>query len=176
VEGGGKERKKKSWKEYTATVDDIMAFIADRVYLRYNVVTGRVECKAPLVPPNWGDDTAQDISSPSGGRPGGGCWVPLNDRIVNSLWGAGETGEFVTSGYIMQAIGGNLSQKLSANKVGRAMTDLGFRRMRSHGERGYVVVAYSADEVKARKRIKACDAKPDEAGAVDTFDAIDTIF
>ena len=27
-----------------------------------------------------------------------------------------------------------------------------------------------------RKRIKACDAKPDEAGAVDTFDAIDTIF
>ena len=69
-----------------------------------------------------------------------------------------------------------LEEKLSANKVGRAMTDLGFRRMRSHGERGYVVVAYSADEVKARKRIKACDAKPDEAGAVDTFDAIDTIF
>ena len=436
VEGGGKERKKKSWKEYTATVDDIMAFIAGRIYLRYNVVTGRVECKAPLVPPNWGA--------------GGGCWTPLNDRIVNSLWkemsqqqekvvrvqdmyrviesdfvpefhpfryylehlppwdgqsdyilemsvsvnvrgdvqeqllfaeylkkwlvgmvagwldakvvnnvilvligeqgsykttwfnyllppelsnyfytktnaqrmgrddlltlaqyglvcceeldtmrpselnqlkaavtmpsideraayahfhehrmhiasfcgtgnnvqfladptgnrrwlpfevqsimsprehpfnyegiyaqayalyqegfrywfsreeilrlsahneafeapnlereliserfrvpGAGETGEFVTSGYIMQAIGGNLSQKLSANKVGRAMTDLGFRRMRSHGERGYVVVAYSADEVKARKRIKAYDAKPDEAGAVDTFDAIDTIF
>ena len=29
--------------------------------------------------------------------------------------------------------------------------------------RSYVVVAYSADEVKARKRIKACDAKPDEA-------------
>ena len=85
VKGRG-ERKKKNWKEYTATVDDIMAFIAGRIYLRYNVVTGRVECKAPLVPPNWGDDTAQDISSPSGGRPGGGCWTPLNDRIVNSLW------------------------------------------------------------------------------------------
>ena len=42
--------------------------------------------------------------------------------------------------------------------------------------RSYVVVAYSADEVKARKRTKAYDAKPDEAGAVDTFDAIDTIF
>ena len=26
-----KERKKKSWKEYTATVDDIMAFIAGDV-------------------------------------------------------------------------------------------------------------------------------------------------
>lgn len=36
VEGGGKERKKKSWKEYTATVDDIMAFIAGRIYLRKN--------------------------------------------------------------------------------------------------------------------------------------------
>ena len=39
-----------------------------------------------------------------------------------------------------------------------------------------VPVIDSADEVKARKRIKAYDAKPDEAGAVDTFDAIDTIF
>ena len=72
VEGGGKERKK-NWKEYTATVDDIMAFIADRVYLRYNVVTGRVESKDP-----------KDPSQPPLFR--GGDWTPLNDRIVNSLW------------------------------------------------------------------------------------------
>ena len=75
------------------------------------------------------------------------------------------------SDYILE-----MSVSVNVREVGRAMSDLGFRRMRSHGERGYVVVAYSADEVKARKRIKACDAKPDEAGAVDTFDAIDTIF
>ena len=182
-----------------------MAFIAGRIYLRYNVVTGRVECKAPLVPPNWGDDTAQDISSPSGGRPGGGCWTPLNDRIVNSLWKEMSQqqekvvrvqdmyrvieSDFVPefhpfryylehlppwdgqSDYILE-----MAVSVNVREVGRAMTDLGFRRMRSHGERGYVVVAYSADEVKARKRIKAYDAKPDEAGAVDTFDAIDTIF
>ena len=62
------------------------------------------------------------------------------------------------SDYILE-----MSVSVNVCEVGRAMTDLGFRRMRSHGERGYVVVAYSADEVKARKRIKACDAKPDEA-------------
>ena len=88
----------------------------------------------------------------------------------------GEAGEFVTSTYILQSIGGNLVQKLNANKVGRAMTDLGFRRMRSHGERGYVVVAYSAEEIRARKRIKAHDAQPESAPNDDTFDTNDTIF
>ena len=56
------------------------------------------------------------------------------------------------------------------------ITDLGFRRMRSHGERGYVVVAYSAEEIRARKRIKAHDAQPESAPNDDTFDTNDTIF
>ena len=56
------------------------------------------------------------------------------------------------------------------------LTDLGFRRMRSHGERGYVVVAYSAEEIRARKRIKAHDAQPESAPNDDTFDTNDTIF
>jgi hypothetical protein len=88
----------------------------------------------------------------------------------------GETGEFVTATHIMQAISGNLVQKLNANKVGRAMTDLGFQRMRSQGERGYIVVAYSAEEIKARQRMKAYDAKPENAPVDDAFDANDTIF
>ena len=80
-----KKEHKKPWREYTATVEDIQNFLMDRVLLRHNVITGRVEWRAPFVPPNWRDDTAQDISSPSGGRPGGG-WQPISDRIVNSLW------------------------------------------------------------------------------------------
>ena len=88
----------------------------------------------------------------------------------------GETGEFVTATYILQSISGNLVQKLNANKVGRAMTDLGFQRMRSHGERGYIVVAYSADEIKARQRMKACDAKPEDGRTDDAFDANDAAF
>jgi len=80
-----KKEHKKPWREYTATVEDIQNFLMDRVLLRHNVITGRVEWRAPFVPPNWRDDTAQDISSPSGGRPGGG-WQPISDRVVNSLW------------------------------------------------------------------------------------------
>ena len=75
----------KNWREVYATVEDIQNFLMDRVVLRHNVITGRVEWRAPYVPPDWGDDTAQDVSSPSGGRPGGG-WQPITDRVVNSLW------------------------------------------------------------------------------------------
>ena len=46
AEGGRKERKK-NWKEYTATVEDIQNFLMDRVLLRHNVITGRVECRIP---------------------------------------------------------------------------------------------------------------------------------
>lgn len=46
-----------------ATVEDIQAFLAEHIQLRHNVITGRVEYKAE-------DDR----------------WLPLTDRIVNSLW------------------------------------------------------------------------------------------
>ena len=69
VEGGGKERKK-NWKEYTATVEDIEQFLGGHVYLRYNVVTGRTEYKDPSRPPLFR----------------GGVWQPISDRVVNSLW------------------------------------------------------------------------------------------
>ena len=88
----------------------------------------------------------------------------------------GEQGEFVTSTDIFQAISGSMVNRLTPNKVGRAMTDLGFQRMRYNGERGYVVVAYSAEEIKARQRLKAVNAKPESAPADDAFDGIDEIF
>jgi hypothetical protein len=92
------------------------------------------------------------------------------------LPGAGEKGEFVTTTHIFQTIAGNLVRELSANKIGRVMTDLGFQRMRSQGERGYLVVAYSPQEIDARRRFKAMQAKPDVGTADDTIDANDTIF
>ena len=55
---------KKPWREYTATVEDIQNFLMDRVLLRHNVITGRVEFRIP--------DTDN--------------WQPISDRIVNSLW------------------------------------------------------------------------------------------
>ena len=61
--------RKPNWKEYTATVDDIKAFLSDRIYLRQNVVTGRTECR---VPESYECD--------------GTGWQPISDRVVNSLW------------------------------------------------------------------------------------------
>ena len=55
---------KKPWREYTATVEDIQNSLMDRVLLRHNVITGRVEYRIP--------DTDN--------------WQPISDRIVNSLW------------------------------------------------------------------------------------------
>jgi len=89
---------------------------------------------------------------------------------------AGEFGEFYSSAEILQVIGGCLSQKLTPNKVGRAMTSLGFRQLRSHGIRGYNVVPYSAEEIKARQRTLVNDAETNDGSECDTFDASDTIF
>jgi hypothetical protein len=37
----------KNWKEYMATVEDIQNFLMDRILLRHNVITGRVEYRLP---------------------------------------------------------------------------------------------------------------------------------
>ena len=96
------------------------------------------------------------------------------------LPGEGEKGEFLSSTEILQTIGGLLTQRLTANKLGRAMTALGFKGMRSHGQRGYNVVAYSAEQVKANKTVLAYDAKPESevatVSASELFDTNDTLF
>ena len=75
---GGKEHKKRSdegrlhrknWKEYTATVEDIQNFLMDRILLRHNVITRRVEYRLPSSYENEGTE-----------------WQPISDRVVNSLW------------------------------------------------------------------------------------------
>lgn len=40
--------------------------------------------------------------------------------------------------------------------------ELGFRRVRSHKERGYLVVARTAEEIKDYQQRQALDAEPDE--------------
>ena len=86
--------------------------------------------------------------------------------------GAGEPGQFVSATDILQMVGSNPVLRLTANQVGRAMTDLGFERVRSHGIRGYIVVPYSAEEMEVRKRMLAYDARPE----CDAIDEIDEIF
>ena len=88
----------------------------------------------------------------------------------------GEPSEFLSATDILQLVGSNPVLKLTTNKIGRAMTDLGFERMRTGSERGYNVVQYSAEEIKARQRMKACDAKPETAVQDDANDTNDAFF
>ena len=68
---------KKNWMEYMATVKDIEQFLRDNIYLRHNVITGRVECRIPQRD-CFSEYTAEDLTSNQ--------WVQLSDRIVNMLW------------------------------------------------------------------------------------------
>ena len=73
-----------------------------------------------------------------------------------------ETGEFMSVARAMQIVSANISQKLSAVHLGRAMGELGFRRMKYQGVRGYIVVCRKADEMQMVQRTMARDAQPDE--------------
>ena len=54
-------------------------------------------------------------------------------------------------------------------KVGLAMKALGFKRHRSHGRRGYRLVAYKPEEIEMNRRTLAYDARPEsEAIASDS--------
>ena len=62
----------KNWQEVYATVDDIQQFLSERVMLRFNVVTRRVEV-------HWLTDFGD-------APPQLDDWTMLTDRVVNSLW------------------------------------------------------------------------------------------
>ena len=85
----GRKERKQNWKEYMATVEDIQNFLMDRILLRHNVITGRVEVPTPDPSRTGGEieslqgTVRTGLPSRSGGAWG---WVPISDRIVNSLW------------------------------------------------------------------------------------------
>ena len=64
--------RKPNWQEVYATVDDIQQFLSERVMLRFNVVTRRVEV-------HWLTDFGD-------APPELDDWTMLTDRVVNSLW------------------------------------------------------------------------------------------
>ena len=92
----------------------------------------------------------------------------------------GEACEFVSATEIMQTIGGLLINRLTANKLGRAMKAMGFVSVRSRGQRGYNVVAYKGADIDMNKTLMAGEAKPEnEVSAVSheaLLDAFDTLF
>ena len=73
-----------------------------------------------------------------------------------------ERGEFYTATDILLAVGTNPVLRLTAEKIGTAMQALGFKPHRSHGRRGYRVVAYKPEEIEMNCRLLAYDAQPDD--------------
>ena len=74
----------------------------------------------------------------------------------------GERGDFYTATDILGKIGYNPALRLTIEKIGSAMKALGFKRHRSHGRRGYRLVAYKPEEIEMNRRMLACDARPEE--------------
>ncbi len=72
-----------------------------------------------------------------------------------------ETGIFMTVARAMQLIGSGISQKLNSVYVGRAFMDLGFKRVRNHSERGYLVIVRTAKEIEQYQQRLATSSQPD---------------
>ena len=154
--------RKPSWKEYMATVEDIQNFLMDRILLRHNVITGRVEYRLPdSMPPKF-------IAEQSGKAERGGLWQtwqPLCDRIVNSLWAE----------LSATKVGAGITQKLSSVLLGRAFIELGFERRTCRNVRGYIVVRRSAEEMRSLRSVMAQESsEPTSAPDVNT-DTDDTV-
>ena len=73
-----------------------------------------------------------------------------------------ESGEFMSVARALQIVSANISQKLSAVHLGRALADQGFRRVKYQGIRGYIVVCRKADEMQMVQRTMARDAQHEE--------------
>ena len=72
-----------------------------------------------------------------------------------------ELGEFISVARALQIISNGISQKLSAVNVGRAFSDLGFKRVRTNSNRGFIVICRTAEDIKAYQHILLSDAQPD---------------
>ena len=102
-----KERKKKgsgehkaNWKEYRATVEDIELFLSDHVGLRSNMITGRTECRI-LESDVFSDWITEGLPTNQ--------WLPVSDRIVNTLWRAMAKTKMVSTKDIHQVIESDFS-------------------------------------------------------------------
>ena len=72
-----------------------------------------------------------------------------------------ELGEFMSVARALQMISNGISQKLSAVNVGRAFSDLGFKRVRTNSSRGFIVVCRTPEEIKAYQHRLLMDTEPD---------------
>ena len=75
-----------------------------------------------------------------------------------------EPGVFMSVARAMQLVSANISQKLSSVCLGRALGEQGFRRVKYQGQRGYIVVQRTAEEIQIAQRTMAAEAESDSGG------------
>ena len=75
-----------------------------------------------------------------------------------------EPGVFMSVARAMQLVSANISQKLSPVCLGRALGEQGFRRVKYQGQRGYIVVLRTAEEIQIAQRTMAAEAETDSSG------------
>lgn len=78
-----------------------------------------------------------------------------------------EHGQFMPTARILQCIGSNLTQKLSAVNVGRALNELGFERRQYNNIRGFIVVPRNGEEIAGFQRTLAIRAETEHADTTD---------
>ena len=72
-----------------------------------------------------------------------------------------ELGEFISVARALQIISYGISQKLSSVNMGRAFSDIGFKRVRTNSSRGFIVICRTAEEIKAYQHSLSFNAQPD---------------
>ena len=75
-----------------------------------------------------------------------------------------EGGVFMSVGRALQIVSSNISQKLSPVYMGRAFAELGFRRVKWGGQRGYIVMQRTTDEIQTVQRTMAAQAMVEDTG------------
>ena len=67
----------------------------------------------------------------------------------------GEVCEELPASVVLQTVGANMTSRLSAVMVGRALVELGYRYRLVHGCRRYQVVRRSADEMRLMRQTRS---------------------
>ena len=73
-------------------------------------------------------------------------------------------GVFMSVARAMQIVSANISQKLSPVYLGRALGELGFQRVKFNGQRGYIVVPRTAEEIQSAQMMMASEAERVDSG------------
>ena len=73
-------------------------------------------------------------------------------------------GVFMSVARAMQIVSANISQKLSPVYLGRALGELGFQRVKFNGQRGYIVVPRTAEEIQSAQVMMAGEAERVDSG------------